>query len=77
VCKADNLTAFCEPTVCKMLEPRRHTTLLASTAYYKDIFTYADEMIQVLVETECKMEYKNKIRPTTISSMQMTQNRMK
>jgi hypothetical protein len=29
---ADNLTAFCEPTVWKMWEPRRLTTLWAFTA---------------------------------------------
>jgi hypothetical protein len=30
--KADNLTAICEPIVWKMWEPRRLTTLWASTA---------------------------------------------
>jgi hypothetical protein len=34
--KADNLTAICEPTVLKMWEPRRLTTLSASTACYRD-----------------------------------------
>jgi hypothetical protein len=38
--KADNLTAICEPTVWKMWKPRRLTTLWASTACYKDSFTY-------------------------------------
>jgi hypothetical protein len=37
--KADNLTAICEPTVYKMWEPRRLTTLRASTACYRDSFT--------------------------------------
>jgi hypothetical protein len=32
--KADNLTAICELIVYKMWEPRRLTTLWASTAYY-------------------------------------------
>jgi hypothetical protein len=36
--KADNLTAISEPTLYKM-EPRRLTTLWASTACYKDSFT--------------------------------------
>jgi hypothetical protein len=36
--KADNLTAICEPTVWKMWEPRRLTTLWASTACYRDSF---------------------------------------
>jgi hypothetical protein len=31
--KADNLTATCEPNVYKMWEPRRLTTLWASTAF--------------------------------------------
>jgi hypothetical protein len=38
--KADNLTAIYEPIVCKMLEPRRLTALLASTACYRDSFTF-------------------------------------
>jgi hypothetical protein len=38
--KADNLTAICEPTVYKMCEPRRLTTLLAITACYRDSFTF-------------------------------------
>jgi hypothetical protein len=38
--KADNLTAFCEPIVYKMWEPRRLTTLWASTACYRDSFTF-------------------------------------
>jgi hypothetical protein len=38
-CKADNLTAVCEPTVCKMREPRRLTTLRAFTACYRDSLT--------------------------------------
>jgi hypothetical protein len=38
--KGDNLTAICESTVYKMWEPRRLTTLWASTAYYRDSFTF-------------------------------------
>jgi hypothetical protein len=37
--KAD-LTAICEPIVYKMWEPRRLTTLWASTACYRDSFTF-------------------------------------
>jgi hypothetical protein len=37
--KADILTAICEPIVYKMWEPRRLTTLWASTASYMDSFT--------------------------------------
>jgi hypothetical protein len=38
--KADNLTAIFEPIVCKMWEPRRLVTLWASTAFYRDSFTF-------------------------------------
>jgi hypothetical protein len=38
--KADNLTAICEPTVKKMLEPRRLPPLCASTTCYRDSFTF-------------------------------------
>jgi hypothetical protein len=38
--KADNLTAICEPTVWSMWEPRRLTTLWASTACYRDSFSW-------------------------------------
>jgi hypothetical protein len=38
--KADNLTAIPEPVVYKMWEPRRLTTLWASTACYRDGFTF-------------------------------------
>jgi hypothetical protein len=34
--KADNLTTIYEPTVYKMLKPRRLTTLWATTAYYRN-----------------------------------------
>jgi hypothetical protein len=36
VCKAVNLTAICEPITYKKWEPRRLTTLWASTACYRD-----------------------------------------
>jgi hypothetical protein len=42
---ADNLTAICEPTVYKMWEPRRLTTLRASTACYRDSFTFTSHTI--------------------------------
>jgi hypothetical protein len=38
--KADNLAVICEPTVQKMWEPRRLTTLWAFTACYRDSFTF-------------------------------------
>jgi hypothetical protein len=38
--KADNLTAICEPTVQNMWEPRRLTTIWASTICYRDSFTF-------------------------------------
>jgi hypothetical protein len=45
--KVDNLTAICEPTVQKIWEPRRLTTLWASTACYRDSFTlYIENVIK-------------------------------
>jgi hypothetical protein len=38
--KADTLTAICEPTVYKMWEPWRLTTLWASTTCYMDSFIF-------------------------------------
>jgi hypothetical protein len=38
--KSDNLTAIYEPIVKKMWKPRRLTTLWASTACYRDSFTF-------------------------------------
>jgi hypothetical protein len=43
--KADNLTAICEMTVYKMWEPRRLTTLWASTACHKDSFIFLRHLI--------------------------------
>jgi hypothetical protein len=43
VSKADNLTAINELIVYKIWEPRRLTTLLASTACYKDNFTFISQ----------------------------------
>jgi hypothetical protein len=37
--EADNLSSIFEPIVKKMRDPRRRTTLLASTACYMDSFT--------------------------------------
>jgi hypothetical protein len=39
-CKADNLTAICEPIVKKMWEPQPLTTLWAFSACYRDSFTF-------------------------------------
>jgi hypothetical protein len=38
--KVDNLTAICEPIIQKISEPRRLTTLRATTASYKDSATF-------------------------------------
>jgi hypothetical protein len=38
--KADNITAISEPISHKMWEPRRLTTLWASTVCYRDSFTF-------------------------------------
>jgi hypothetical protein len=40
--KADNLTAICEPTVKKMWKPQCLTALWASTACYRDSFTFTN-----------------------------------
>jgi hypothetical protein len=45
---ADNLTAFCEPIVEKMWEPRRLTTLWGSTACYRDIFIFLHFIIKTV-----------------------------
>jgi hypothetical protein len=47
--KADNLTAICEPTVYKMWEPRRLTTLWAFTACYRDSFAFLSASQEVPV----------------------------
>jgi hypothetical protein len=38
--KTDELTAICEPIICKVWKPRRLTTLWDSTACYRDGFTF-------------------------------------
>jgi hypothetical protein len=38
--KADNLPAVCEPIIKKMWEPQHLKTLWASTACYRDTFTF-------------------------------------
>jgi hypothetical protein len=50
--KADNLTSICEP----MWEPRRLTTLLASTACYRDSFTFAFYILILKCWTNLKAE---------------------
>jgi hypothetical protein len=39
-CKADNLTAICEPIIQKIWEIQRLTTIWASMARYVDSFTF-------------------------------------
>jgi hypothetical protein len=46
--KADKLTAICELTVYKIWVPRRLTTLWASTACYRDSFTFLHFFIFLL-----------------------------
>jgi hypothetical protein len=38
--EAENLTSICEPTVWKMWEPRRLTSLWASPTCYRDSFAF-------------------------------------
>jgi hypothetical protein len=47
--KADNLTAIYDPIVYKMWEPRRLTTLWASTACYKYNYNFNFFMISFYV----------------------------
>jgi hypothetical protein len=58
--KADNLAAIFEPIVYKMCEPRRLTTLQASTAIYKVSFTFmyvcVSVCLPVYVYSECRSE---------------------
>jgi hypothetical protein len=42
--KADKLTAICEPIVYEIWDPRRLTTLWASTACYRDSLHPADSV---------------------------------
>jgi hypothetical protein len=44
--KAENLTVICEPIVWKMWEPRSLTTPWASTACYRDRFTFYSDLWQ-------------------------------
>jgi hypothetical protein len=62
--KADNLTAICESSVSKMWEPRRLTTLWASTACYRDNFTF---FLLAMQEYKCveNKEFCNNIMPST------------
>jgi hypothetical protein len=53
--KADNLTAICEQIVWKMWEPRRLTTLWASTACYRDSFTFYSKGIMRLTNHRCRV----------------------
>jgi hypothetical protein len=43
--KADNLTVICKQIVLKIWEPRRLTTLWASTACHRDSFTFLSEVL--------------------------------
>jgi hypothetical protein len=54
-CKTDIFTAICEPVVYKMWEPQHLTTLWASTASYKDSFTF----FYVTVSYNIWIPYKN------------------
>jgi hypothetical protein len=75
--KTDNLTDICEPIVYKMWEPRRLTTLWASTACYRDSFTflpvfwtYAVSYLRVtgVLCAKYSAEIKNAWRYTSTSS---------
>jgi hypothetical protein len=53
--EADNLAAICEPIVLKMWEPRRLTTLWASTACYRDSLTITYMRFEVLKAVTVKI----------------------
>jgi hypothetical protein len=46
--EAGSLTATCEPIILKIWEPRRLTTLWASTACYRDSFTFFMTYLKIL-----------------------------
>jgi hypothetical protein len=52
VAEADNLAAICEPIVYKMREPRCLATLWASTACYKDSFTFKFYLAANLIQNK-------------------------
>jgi hypothetical protein len=54
---ADNLTAICEPTVCKRWESRRLATLWAFRACYRDSFTFTFMSIPGLYKMEWKADW--------------------
>jgi hypothetical protein len=64
-CKADSFTALCEPIVQKIIEPRRLTTLWASTACYRfaalplTASTVLVELTQLKVEAEMEVRIMN------------------
>jgi hypothetical protein len=47
-----DITAICEQTAYKMWDPRRLTTLWASTAGYRDSFTFTD-----VLETDAPVHF--------------------
>jgi hypothetical protein len=55
--KTDNLTAICEPIVYKMWQPRRLTTLWASTACYRDRFTFYACLPSGLISSASRLQF--------------------
>jgi hypothetical protein len=54
--KADNLTVICEPVVWKMWEPRCLKNLWASTACYRESFTFAFIRIFIVINVQLLLE---------------------
>jgi hypothetical protein len=54
--KADNLTTICEMIAYKIWEPRRLTTLWASTTCYRDSFAFASTCGLSLSAVDINME---------------------
>jgi hypothetical protein len=59
--KADNLTAICEPIVYKMWEPRRPTNLWASTACYRESFTFLPFITYIQDEHKRSLNFRKSI----------------
>jgi hypothetical protein len=64
--KAGNLTTICEPIIYKMWEPRRLTTLWASTACYSDTFSFLRSwLIKALTQNLRKDTGENHEKPNS------------
>jgi hypothetical protein len=49
VCRADNLTSICEPTVWTMWDPQHLTTIHGSKACYGDSFIFLNYFVSIVI----------------------------